>query len=178
MSANCPRCAKTLEEQQLDELSFRCCRGCKGMLLPHADLIAVLEKSWHAVPREKAETTSFCVAEGWQNEPVFRCPVCNQTMEKYGYMGIGMIQIDRCDACALVWLDADELQNMVLALAKTNYRSATAWEESQRRDVDIVSPAVQTASQVGRMQRSRGWLFTGSGSRLTPALSLLSLLLE
>ena len=176
MSANCPRCAKALEEEQLDELLFRCCRDCKGMLLLHTDLIGVLEKSWHAVPRETAEATAFRVTDGWQNEPKFRCPDCSQTMEKYGYMGIAAIQIDRCDPCGLVWLDADELQNMVLALAKTNYRSETAWRESQRESLDIAEVGVQGASipAVG----TRGWLFAGRGSNLAPAVSLLSLLLR
>lgn len=176
MSASCPRCAKALEEEQLDELSFRCCRDCKGMLLLHTDLIGVLEKSWHAVPREKAETTSFRVTEGWQNEPKYNCPDCSQTMEKYGYMGIGAVQIDRCDPCALVWLDADELQNMVLALAKTNYRSEAARQELQRERVDIAEAGVQGArvASIG----TRGWLFAGRGPNLVPAISLLRLLLR
>jgi hypothetical protein len=46
---------------------------------------------------ETAETTEFRPTEGWQNEPKYLCPDCRQTMEKYGYMGIAAIQIDRCD---------------------------------------------------------------------------------
>src|SRR5271154_6192368 len=93
VSASCPHCTRPLEEQQLDTLSFRCCRGCKGMLLLHRDLIDVLEKSWHAISRETAKTTAFRTTEGWQSEPKFPCPDCRQTMEKYGYMGIAAIQI-------------------------------------------------------------------------------------
>lgn len=178
MSADCPRCAKPLEDQQLDELSFRCCRGCKGMLLPHAELIGILEKSWHSISRETAETTSFHVTEGWQKEPQFRCPNCSQLMEKYGYMGIGAIQIDRCDACSLIWLDADELQNMVLALAKTNYRSDAAWQEARKRDVDIVSPAIETSGQVGRWQSKLWRRYPVGGANVAPAFALLSLLLD
>lgn len=162
MSANCPHCAKSLEEQQLDTLSFRCCRDCKGMLLLHRDLIDVLEKSWRAVSREMAETTEFLVSDGWRNEPKFLCPDCRRTMEKYGYMGIAAIQIDRCDPCALVWLDADELQNMVLALAKSNYRSEAAWQESMRQRVDVAEAGVQGASFRGE----RGWLFDGTATTL------------
>jgi Zn-finger nucleic acid-binding protein len=176
MSANCPRCAKPLEDQQLDELSFRCCRDCKGMLLPHPDLIGVLEKSWHAVPREKAEATSFRVAEGWRNAPAILCPDCGQTMEKYGYMGIGAIQINRCDPCALVWLDADELQNMVLALAKDNYRSEAAWQELQRDRVDIAQAGAQAAAVAGT--GGRAWLFAGRRGGMVLAESLLGLLLR
>jgi Zn-finger nucleic acid-binding protein len=172
MSANCPHCAKPLEEQQLDTLSFRYCRDCKGMLLLHPDLIDVLEKSWHAVSRETAETIEFLVTDGWRNEPKFLCPDCHQTMEKYGYMGIGAIQINRCDSCTLVWLDADELQNMVLALAKSNYRSEAAWQESMRQRVDVAEAGVQGASFRGE----RGWLFDGTATTLVFAQKLLRVL--
>jgi len=178
VSANCPHCAKPLEEQQLDTLLFRCCRDCKGMLLLHCDLIDVLEKSWHAVSCETAETTAFRLTEGWQNEPKYLCPDCGQLMEKYGYMGIAAIQIDRCDPCALVWLDANELQNMVLALAKSNYRSESEWQRLQRERVDIVEVAVQGASQVGRRHGSHGWVFGGSGQTLVVAETLLNLFLR
>ncbi len=178
MSANCPHCAKPLEEQQLDTLSFRCCRECKGMLLLHRDLIDVLEKSWHAVSCETAETAAFRATEGWQNEPKYLCPDCGQLMEKYGYMGIAAIQIDRCDSCALVWLDANELQNMVLALAKTNYRSESEWQKSRRESVDILEAGAQGASQVGRRRGGYGWVFGRGDQTLVMAEGLLRLLLR
>lgn len=132
----------------------------------HPDLIDMLEKSWHAVSCETAEMTEFRPTEGWQNEPKYLCPDCRQTMDKYGYMGIAAIQIDCCDPCALVWLDADELQNMVLALAKGNYRSESERQRLQREKVDIVEVGVQGASQVGRKHGSHGWVFGGSGQTL------------
>jgi Zn-finger nucleic acid-binding protein len=148
------------------------------MLLLHRDLIDVLEKSWHGVSREAAEATGFRAIEGWQNEPKLACPDCHQPMEKYGYMGIAAIQIDRCDSCALVWLDADELQNMVLALAKSNYRSESERQKSEREQVDIVEVGVQGASQVGRGHGGHGWVFGGSGQTLVVAQTLLRLLLR
>ena len=63
-------------------------------------------------------------------------------MEKYGYMGIGAIQIDRCDPCNLVWLDTNELQNMILALAKSNYRSDRAWKMERESDLDLARGTV------------------------------------
>jgi Zn-finger nucleic acid-binding protein len=147
-------------------------------LLLHRDLIDVLEKSWQAISRETAETTEFHAAEDWQNEPKFLCPDCRQTMEKYGYMGIAAIQIDRCDPCALVWLDADELQNMVLVLAKSNYRSESEWEKSQRERVDVVEPSVQGVCQIGRRQGSYGWIFPRSTQPFVVAQTLLQLFLD
>ncbi len=174
MSANCPRCSKPLEDQQLDEVAFRCCRDCKGMLIGHTDLIGILENSWHAVSQEAAEATAFRAPDGWQNQPTLRCPDCHQTMDKYGYMGIAAIQINRCDPCAELWLDADELQNMVLALAKSNYRSESAWEKSKRESLDIAETGVQGARTVGAGRY--GWLFPGGRSAIVPAINLLRLL--
>ncbi|MGO9526841.1 MAG: zf-TFIIB domain-containing protein [Verrucomicrobiia bacterium] len=178
MSANCPRCAKPLEDQQLDDIAFRCCRDCKGMLIRHTDLIGVLENSWHAVSQETAEATSFRAPEGWQNAAALNCPDCHKTMDKYGYMGIAAIQINRCDPCAELWLDADELQNMVLALAQSNYRSESAWEESQRASLDIAEAGVQGARTIAEVGDGRyGWLFPGQRTAIVPAINLLNLLL-
>jgi Zn-finger nucleic acid-binding protein len=141
-------------------------------------LIDALEKSWHAVSRETAEATAFCTTDGWQNEPKFPCPDCHQTVEKYGYMGIAVIQIDRCNPCALVWLDADELQNMVLALAKTNYRSEASWQKLQRERVDIGEVGGQGGSQVGRQAGRYGWVFGGHRGANVVAEGVLYLLLN
>jgi Zn-finger nucleic acid-binding protein len=145
------------------------------MLMLHTDLIGVLESSWHAVSQETAEATSFRAPEGRQNAPALRCPDCHQTMDKYGYMGIAAIQINRCDPCAEIWLDADELQNMVLALAKSNYRSESALEKSKRASLDIAEMGVQGARTVG--EGRYGWLFTGQRGAIVPAVNLLSLFL-
>lgn len=165
-----------MEDQQLDAVAFRCCRDCKGMIVRHADLIGVLESSWHAVSQEAAESTSFHAPEGWQNAPALHCPDCHRTMDKYGYMGIAAIQINRCDACAEIWLDADELQNMVLALAQSNYRSESALEKSKRESLDIAEMGVKGTRTVG--MGGSGWLFTGRRSPTVPAINLLSLLLS
>jgi Zn-finger nucleic acid-binding protein len=147
------------------------------MLIGHADLIGVLETSWHAVPQDKAEGTCFCTPEGWRNQPSLQCPDCHQTMEKNGYMGLGAIQINRCDPCAEIWLDTDELQNMVLALAKSNCRSEADWEKSKREEMDLGEAGLQAARMAG--PRAGGiWLFDKEQAGPVAALSLLSLLLR
>jgi Zn-finger nucleic acid-binding protein len=148
------------------------------MLLAHADLARVIETSWPAVPEDKAESTPFRAPEGWQKEPTFRCPDCGQPMEKYGYMGMGAIQIDRCEQCSLVWLDADELQNMVLALAKSSYRSENAYRREKEQNIDLTTGSLPP----GAYARTN-WLFPedrgGTGEEIAEAAqALLSLLLR
>ena len=129
------------------------------MLLEHHDLVQIVEASWRAVSEKQAEELSFRPRERWQKEVVLRCPDCHHAMEKYGYMGLAAVLIDRCDRCILVWLETDELQNMVLALAKTNYRSQQAIREAQNTELDFVTPAMQAAAPY---VRSGNWLFRGN----------------
>jgi hypothetical protein len=77
----------------------------------------------------------------------------------------------------LIWLDANELQNMVLALAKSNYRSESAWQRLQRERMDIAESGVQGASQVGRRHSRQGWIFDETSADLVVAETLLNLLL-
>ena len=154
MSAGCPRCRQALEVVQVDTINARVCRACTGMLVAQPALIQIVESSWRAVPEKVANETPLYAPDGWQNEPEFRCSDCNQPMEKYGYMGIAAIQIDRCDACNLVWLDANELQNMVLACAKNSYRSEG---ETRRALDDAIGPALTSVSVPAGRQNN--WLF-------------------
>jgi Zn-finger nucleic acid-binding protein len=170
MSASCPRCQKPLETAQVDTIQVRLCQDCRGVLLAHPDLVQMIEASWRAVSEKQAEETQFRAPEGWQQEGVLRCPDCGQAMEKYGYMGIGAIQIDRCDPCNLVWLDTDELQNMVLALAKTNHRSELSYQNSRRQRMDI-SVGVMPPAEI-----AEPWLFPESGTYTGAAVLVQTLL--
>jgi len=135
--SDCPRCAKPLEEAQVDTFTVRLCRGCTGMLVAHRDMTEILDRSWRSVPAEAAEQARFVRPEQPAADPSLRCPDCHQPMEKYGYMGLAAIMLDRCDRCSLLWLDADELRQMVLALAKSNYRSEKRLH-SERDRLEII----------------------------------------
>ena len=114
----------------------------------------------------------FHAVDGWQKDVVMRCPDCAQPMEKYGYMGLAAIQIDRCDPCSVVWLDTDELQNMVLALAKSNYRSERAMRETAKDAWDYVSPGMTAMAYTGR---PHNWLFGNAPDVVVTAVNLLRL---
>jgi Zn-finger nucleic acid-binding protein len=143
--AACPRCRQPLVQNQVDEFTVRLCVPCKGMLLPHADLVKILERSWHIVTPEAAERLEFHATDPLKTESAFLCPDCGRPMEKYGYMGLAAIPIDYCDLCALLWLDADELQSMVLALAKDNYRSERALHNEWARRIELAHATVPPA---------------------------------
>lgn len=154
MSASCPKCRQVLEDVQVDTINARVCRACAGMLLAHPELVQIVESSWRAVPEKVAEETPLHAPDGWQNEPMFHCPDCSAAMEKYGYMGIAAIQIDRCDGCNLVWLDANELQNMMLACAKSYRRSDAATKQALD---DAIGPVLTSVALPAGRQSN--WLF-------------------
>ena len=176
MSTPCLRCQQPLEEHQVDTITARFCVACQGMLLKHADLIAVAEQSWRFVPEKTARFTDFHAKDALQKEPPFHCPDCHKPMEKYGYMGYAAIPIDRCDGCALVWLDSDELQNIVLALAKNKYRV-----ERGRRDAKTALDLTDIGLSAAEPDR-RDWLFAdpddGSDRMIAMAQLLLRLVLR
>jgi len=177
VSACCPRCQKTLETAQVDTIQVRLCQAGRGLLLAHPDLVRILESSWHSVSEKQAEEMQFHALEGWQNETALHCPDCGKVMEKYGYMSLGAIQIDRCDSCALVWLDANELQNMLLALAKSNYHSERAMKLEREGDLDLMQDCLPPVGRTGNL-----WLFPGSengpDAAVSVAIQLLRLLLK
>ncbi len=171
MSTPCLRCGKGLEEQQVDTVQARFCRGCRGFLLAHADLIRLLEQSWRFVPENKARATDFHASSARPTEPTPACPDCGQRMDRYGYLGYAAIPITRCDRCALVWLDSDELQNMVLALAKLNYHIERDRQDESR------------ALDLGAMPLSAGehngdWLFEAEKGAMGNAAAIAQLLLQ
>lgn len=133
MATPCLRREQPLEEQQEDTIFARFRRRCKGLLLSQPDMVRLLDRSWRAVPEKDAREQTFHASDATQKELVFGCPDCHQPMEKYGSMGWSAIPIDRCHRCNLVWFDAEEVQNMVLAFAKHNYRAAKRHTDEQKR---------------------------------------------
>jgi Zn-finger nucleic acid-binding protein len=151
-------------------------------LAAHRDIIEIIERSWRVVPETAAAEAQFIKPATASGDVMMRCPDCHQPMEQYGYMGLAAVTIDRCDKCALLWLDADELQNMVLALAKTNYRS----EKRARAETTAFQPlaAGAAAAVPGNFGPVAGWVLrryqdhVAGDAKLAVAGTLLRLLLR
>jgi Zn-finger nucleic acid-binding protein len=167
-----------MQEHQLDLLRMQICHECKGLFIRHRDLVGVIESSWRKVPPEAAEILSFHGSNRDEGAGAFHCPSCSKPMERYGYMGWRAVEIDRCDACERVWLDADELQNMVLALAKENLRSAKELKRRIQEDTPLPMPM----PPIG-YARQANWLFgddegSRDGGKWAVAQLLLGLMLR
>jgi Zn-finger nucleic acid-binding protein len=144
-----------LATAQVEQFEVAHCQACAGLLIAHRDLTGTLERSWRSVPAEVAEATQFLKPAHPAGATVRRCPRCAKPMETYGYMGLAAVQIDRCDGCEQVWLDADELQNMVLALAKTNHRSQQRLKTEQTQfDPLRAGLAAATPASIGPLAQA------------------------
>jgi Zn-finger nucleic acid-binding protein len=160
-----------LVEHLVDEFTLLVCAPCKGLFLPHADLVKILDRSWRAVSPQEAENAQLVAPANWQQEPTLHCPRCASPMDKYGYMGLAAILLDRCDRCEWLWLDAEELQKTVLALARTNYRSERALRREREAQNDIASAGLRGAAT--------GPAITGGQApEADGALTVVALLLE
>lgn len=183
MSGACFRCDRPLQPAQVDHIAVRMCPPCASVLIRHEDLMQIIDQSWRAVSVEMAQSEPLHGSVKPVGERVFACPNCRQPMDKYGYMGLTAITIDRCDRCALIWLDAQELQNMTLVYAREQYRMTAQREKARRESLDITAAGVSGAmggmSGTGNMWlfgRRRSGLDLGWGT-MPSAVTLIGLLL-
>lgn len=94
------------------------CPGKHGLLIDQRTFSSILERSWTAVPRDRAESATITRTQDPQDHV---CPTCARPMERVPYCGMHNVPIDRCDGCARIWLDAGTLEVVLLAVARMNY---------------------------------------------------------
>lgn len=132
----CPRCTDTsqaplaLEAHETHGVPFEACPGCEGVLIAQRKLVPMLEsmiQSWgHEIdPDHHIEAVSDAEVD-------VACPSCRSPMTRFGYMGMDLVQLDRCSACELLWTDAEELAVVSVLFARTRRR--TTMRQQQRED--------------------------------------------
>jgi Zn-finger nucleic acid-binding protein len=109
-----------LRATSLSGVVARVCGQCHGALVAQIDMIRLLE----AMSVELLQTLD----PDTKLEPVGKaddavaCPSCKQTMARDNYCGAGIAHFDRCEACRLLWLGADELGTMTMMWARMEKR--------------------------------------------------------
>ena len=69
-------------------------------------------------------------------------------MDHVGYLGTRLIMIDRCQACEVVWLDADEAGRMALLFARTNLRREQYAEQLAPLELADEGAAIREAQRL------------------------------
>ncbi len=135
----CPRCHVELDGSTFDGLPLEMCGTCMGALIRQRDLVRLLDALSSAVAEEIShdqEITPVTDHAGHAN-----CPGCGDHMSTFGYMGSKLVTVDRCNRCALIWTDSEELSVMATLFARTNHRRTLrqaeqdGWQEEMNQRV-------------------------------------------
>jgi Zn-finger nucleic acid-binding protein len=108
----CPVCQTLLSEGSIQTKSVLYCTKCRGLLvsidkfLPLVEFLRALRHPTGSdiQPRDNSDA-----------DRKFACPMCDRIMIGHPYGGPGNVNIDTCERCAVIWLDRNELQRIVMA---------------------------------------------------------------
>ena len=108
---SCPACKSTLFEAKLAQQELLYCAECRGMLVPMAGLMTLVER----LRAQRDRPVSALPRMGDDFELPRLCPFCQKAMDNHPYLGPGNITVDTCSECQVIWLDKGELTRVVMA---------------------------------------------------------------
>ena len=116
----CPACGQVLRTTEISGVGLRVCGQCHGTLIAQVDMIRTLE----AMSAELLATVDPDVklTPTGNVDSKVSCPGCHREMARDDYCGAGLAHFDRCEACRLLWLGADELGTMTMMWARMERR--------------------------------------------------------
>jgi Zn-finger nucleic acid-binding protein len=118
----CPRCRAALRAAELKGASVLACATCHGTRVGPTQLTGLLE----AMSAELLRTFDPDTTLEKASAPTERlaCTACGREMARDDYCGAGLALFDRCEPCALLWIDAEALGTMTLMWARMEARHA------------------------------------------------------
>ena len=109
----CPLCQMQLKLMVIDDFyKGYHCSNCRGMMFNRTTFRETIETKRS---RSKSPPDPINTFNPKELDRVIYCPVCNDQMETYQYLGPGNIVIDTCHQDDLIWLDYGELNKVVNA---------------------------------------------------------------
>jgi Zn-finger nucleic acid-binding protein len=127
---SCPRCRTSLRPVDLEGVGVHACRSCHGTRVAQTRLPRVLE-ALSAVLLATFDPDTKLEAAGATVAPL-ACADCGREMARDDYCGAGLALFDRCEPCALVWVDAASLGTMTLMWARMEARHAREMAATKR----------------------------------------------
>jgi Zn-finger nucleic acid-binding protein len=109
---HCPTCEGNLADALIELRPLMYCQYCRGMLVSIQRFLPLIEHmralrqrmTQYVMPRSDADAGR-----------AVDCPLCGLQMHNHPYAGGGNVHIETCEPCAVIWLDRDELQKIVVA---------------------------------------------------------------
>jgi Zn-finger nucleic acid-binding protein len=157
-SPKCPRCSEPLAHVEVKGVGVQSCQRCSGTLLAPPRLTAVMEAMSVELLKEFNPDTKLDAVP--DRGTGLACPRCQRPMTSDDYCGAHLVTFDRCEPCALLWIDADELGTMTLMWARMDARHAQRQAETNQMmsAMDSLVRAQRIARVVGNTLRVGGLL--------------------
>ncbi len=106
VGAACPVCHLPLQSGLIEDETVCYCDHCRGFLTPMDAFGRIVGKRRSRHGPHEQRTEPFDPAD---LRRVLTCPDCGGRMDAHPFSGGGNAVVDTCEACNLIWLDADEL---------------------------------------------------------------------
>ena len=157
MSTLCPRCTgRILSERNVQGVAISACEACGGLLVPQPRLVPLLR----AMTGDLDIAAEAEIPPAPKSDPAGPCPRCGSQMQGFGYMGMKLATLDRCEPCGLLWIDANELDTVAMLFARTERRSRDRQAGRAEREAEL-SKRVDRTLLRRKMRLALG--FTGLG---------------
>ncbi|MEL6347467.1 MAG: zf-TFIIB domain-containing protein [Myxococcota bacterium] len=127
--SRCPICTASLEPCKQGAVTVQLCPNEHGMTVPNNRLIPLLEQIARTIEIDP-EAPIDAVASP---EAANKCPACQKTMTRFGYMGTTLVELDRCAPCGLLWIDMVELDALARLYGRTNKRARQRQDRDRQR---------------------------------------------
>lgn len=101
----CPRDGTILQLSNYRNVTIDCCPYCNGVWLDAKELAEITKKSKDILLEEEPQESL--------NKSHFKCPRCKGEMMITHYSRPKEVEIDRCTQCGGIWLDTDELKEIL-----------------------------------------------------------------
>jgi Zn-finger nucleic acid-binding protein len=126
----CPRCRADLQPVDLKGVAVNACPSCHGTRLAGARLASALEAMSAELLQTFDPDTKLARSAGAEGR--LACAECGREMARDDYCGAGLAHFDRCEPCALVWVDAEALGTMTLMWARMEARRSRETATTRR----------------------------------------------
>ena len=104
-NVDCPKCAKALEQLELEGIEVDKCPGCNGVWLDEYELEDLLELT----PEALSELLLAGTEDMALDEHAARCPRDGEELRRLRQRGV---IVDCCPECQGLWLDGGEFRRL------------------------------------------------------------------
>lgn len=119
----CPRCSVQVTCKTHGDTEIEFCESCEGLILDSTELDEIATETEGSVEYSIALHPNDTSVDTSQ---LMNCPKCTPPtlMKRIKFLGDSEVYLDRCDECALLWLDKSELDKVNQAISILNSSEA------------------------------------------------------